>query len=97
MLGESITQVSWPKCGEIDVLEHINLEPKINGTIHWDNSGHAQYGGDTACDVKNIMYTVLNGIIKPSNGRWMVKSLKMPISKTELTGLQNFTNLSLSF
>lgn len=21
-------------------------------TIHWDNSGHAQYGGDTACDVK---------------------------------------------
>lgn len=53
MLGENITQVSWPKCGEIDILEHVNLEPKINGTIHWDNNGHAQYGGDTACDVKN--------------------------------------------
>lgn len=52
MLGESITQVNWPQCGEIDIMEHVNLEPKINGTIHWDNNGHAQYGGDTACDVK---------------------------------------------
>jgi beta-glucanase (GH16 family) len=51
-LGENITQVSWPKCGEIDILEHVNTEPKVNGTIHWDNSGHAQYGGDTACNVK---------------------------------------------
>ncbi|HET6227262.1 MAG TPA: family 16 glycosylhydrolase [Bacteroidia bacterium] len=52
MLGENITQVSWPKCGEIDIMEHVNTEPKMNGTIHWDNNGHAQYGGDTACDVK---------------------------------------------
>lgn len=52
MLGENITQVGWPKCGEIDIMEHVNLEPKTNGTIHWDNNGHAQYGGDTTCDVK---------------------------------------------
>src|SRR4051812_7129028 len=51
-LGENITQLSWPKCGEIDIMEHVNTEPKMNGTIHWDNNGHAQYGGDTACDVK---------------------------------------------
>lgn len=51
MLGESISQVSWPHCGEIDIMEHVNLRPEINGTIHWDNNGHAQYGGDTTCDV----------------------------------------------
>lgn len=53
MLGNSINQsgVGWPKCGEIDILEHINLETNIHGTIHWDNNGHAQYGGSTPCDV----------------------------------------------
>jgi beta-glucanase (GH16 family) len=50
-LGESIATDGWPKCGEIDILEHINKAPAINGTIHWDNNGHAQYGGDTVCDV----------------------------------------------
>lgn len=50
-LGESISTDSWPKCGEIDIMEHINKAPAINGTIHWDNNGHAQFGGDTACDV----------------------------------------------
>jgi beta-glucanase (GH16 family) len=50
-LGESISTDGWPKCGEIDILEHINKAPVINGTIHWDNNGHVQYGGDTVCDV----------------------------------------------
>ncbi|WP_238860214.1 family 16 glycosylhydrolase [Clostridium sp. YIM B02569] len=47
MLGENISQVSWPKCGEIDIMEHINNESAIHGTIHWDSTGnntHAQYG-----------------------------------------------------
>lgn len=47
MLGDNISQVGWPKCGEIDIMEHINSVPQINGTIHWDNNGHSQYGGDT--------------------------------------------------
>jgi beta-glucanase (GH16 family) len=50
-LGESISTDGWPKCGEIDIMEHINKAPAINGTIHWDNNGHAQYGGDTVCNV----------------------------------------------
>lgn len=53
MLGESITKDSWPKCGEIDIMEHVNTAPATNGTIHWDNNGHAQYGGDTVCTVLN--------------------------------------------
>lgn len=51
MLGKSISQVGWPKCGEIDILEHINNATVVNGTIHWDNNGHAQYGKTTPCDV----------------------------------------------
>lgn len=45
MLGANIDAVSWPKCGEIDVMEHINNETKIHGTAHWDNVGHQYLGG----------------------------------------------------
>ncbi|MDF1549702.1 MAG: family 16 glycosylhydrolase [Bacteroidales bacterium] len=47
-LGESISTVSWPACGEIDIMELIGNEPaKLYGTAHWDNNGHASYGGNT--------------------------------------------------
>lgn len=52
MLGKNINQVGWPKCGEIDILEHINNVSYVNGTIHWDNNGHKQYGTTTTCNVK---------------------------------------------
>lgn len=47
MLGANIDTVGWPKCGETDIMEHINLENLIYGTIHWDNNGHVQYGSST--------------------------------------------------
>lgn len=47
MLGENIDQVSWPACGEMDIMEHINTEKTIYGTMHWDAGGYASYGGNT--------------------------------------------------
>ncbi len=58
-LGESINSVSWPACGEIDIMEMIggstsnNSDKKTYGTLHWDQSGHASYGGN---------YTLSSGI-----------------------------------
>lgn len=46
MLGANINTVSWPACGETDIMEHINVENKTYGTIHWDNNGYASYGGN---------------------------------------------------
>ncbi|UGU15743.1 beta-1,3-glucanase family protein [Sinomicrobium kalidii] len=53
MLGNNITSVGWPACGEIDVMEHINTSPNIHGTMHWEdhNASYANYGGDTPADV----------------------------------------------
>lgn len=35
MLGNNIDQVSWPTCGELDIMENIGREPSIvHGTIH---------------------------------------------------------------
>lgn len=46
-LGNNISSVGWPACGEIDIMEMIggsNREKTVYGTVHWDNDGHAQYG-----------------------------------------------------
>ncbi|MGY5343308.1 RICIN domain-containing protein [Paenibacillus glucanolyticus] len=44
MLGSNITSVGWPKSGEIDIMERVNNNPYVNGTVHWDAGGHAEYG-----------------------------------------------------
>ncbi len=46
MLGADINSgVSWPGCGEIDIMEHINADSIIYGTMHWSAGGReANYG-----------------------------------------------------
>ncbi len=50
MLGANISQVGWPSCGEIDIMEMIggsNRERTTHGTLHWSNASgqHAYQGG----------------------------------------------------
>ncbi|HEX5601576.1 MAG TPA: glycoside hydrolase family 16 protein [Pyrinomonadaceae bacterium] len=48
MLGNSISTVGWPSCGEIDIMEIQGQNPLRNfGTIHWadQNGVHASFGG----------------------------------------------------
>jgi beta-glucanase (GH16 family) len=49
MLGDNITSVGWPACGEIDIMEHLgNQNNKIYGTLH-----HPGHFGGTA-DSRNV-------------------------------------------
>ncbi|MFW5878108.1 MAG: family 16 glycosylhydrolase [bacterium] len=54
MLGERFSEVGWPACGEIDIMELIggeNNDNQVHGTAHWDNNGsHASYGGTYTLD-----------------------------------------------
>ncbi|MCB0838376.1 MAG: family 16 glycosylhydrolase [Bacteroidia bacterium] len=46
MLGANINDVSWPKCGEIDIMEVVGHEPATtHGTVHYDNNGYATTTG----------------------------------------------------
>ncbi|MEI9865765.1 MAG: family 16 glycosylhydrolase [Limisphaerales bacterium] len=48
MLGANINTVSWPGCGEIDILENIGKtseQGKVYGTIHGPQSGGDYNGG----------------------------------------------------
>lgn len=47
MLGGNISQVSWPACGEIDIMEYLGHDvTKIYGTAHYNDNGH-QYKGSS--------------------------------------------------
>jgi beta-glucanase (GH16 family) len=50
MLGNNISTVGWPACGEIDIMEHKGSElNKIHGTLH--HPGH--FGG--SADSKTVI------------------------------------------
>ncbi len=52
MLGDNITSVGWPACGEIDIMELIGgtgaNDRTIYGTLHWDQNGHSSFGGSNS-------------------------------------------------
>lgn len=50
MLGNNFSEIGWPACGEIDIMELVGHEPSTtHGTIHWGPQGqtYSHYtGGD---------------------------------------------------
>jgi len=56
MLGKNITEVSWPYCGEIDIMEMVGggagRDNRVYGTAHWNDGGlnanynPVNYGGN---------------------------------------------------
>lgn len=45
MLGGNISQVGWPRCGEIDIMEYLgHQESTTHGTVHYFNAGHRYTG-----------------------------------------------------
>ena len=56
MLGSNIKTVGWPRSGETDIMEHINTDSLIYGTLHWDNNGHVQKGDTILSTPSTTMY-----------------------------------------
>lgn len=41
MLGENIKEVGWPKCGEIDIMEHVGFnKDTVFGSVHSETYNH---------------------------------------------------------
>jgi hypothetical protein len=46
MLGGNFSQVGWPRCGEIDIMEYLgHQQSKTHGTVHYYDNGHRYKGG----------------------------------------------------
>jgi beta-glucanase (GH16 family) len=82
MLGVNIGSVGWPACGEIDIMEHVNYDGNVYGTIHWDAGGHVQYGGSKAVNVSGWHNYQIN---------WNQYSIKWYVDGTQYAAA-NITN-----
>ncbi len=78
MLGSNINTVNWPACGETDIMEHINTDSVIHGTIHWDNSGHQQNTGTTSSSPS--AYHVYGVQWDKSSIKWYVDSIQYHVA-----------------
>ncbi len=49
MLGDSIRQIGWPACGEIDIMENVGYDPqRIHANIHTTAYNHVKKTGKGA-------------------------------------------------
>ena len=74
LLGSNINSVNWPACGETDIMEHINTDSLIYGTLHWDNNGHVQ-SGDTIISAPSA-YHVYALEWDASSIKWYIDKIK---------------------
>lgn len=74
LLGSDINIAGWPACGETDIMEHINTDSLIYGTIHWDNNGHAQDGSHTSSSPSQYHVYALE---------WTASTIKWSIDSVE--------------
>lgn len=45
-LGEDITTIGWPRCGEIDIMEFVGKAPdKVHATVHFAQDGKHRASG----------------------------------------------------
>ena len=72
-LGENISEVGWPACGEIDIMEHVNTEELIHGNIHYkpDTVEYGSYSG-TSEEFDVTEYHVYRIDIIPSSMTWYI-------------------------
>lgn len=98
LLGENISEVGWPACGEIDILELVggnDSDDDVHGTLHWDNNGdHASYGSS---------YSLESGIFaddfhlfsvewSPTTIRWYVDGIQYHVISITGDELSEFHN-----
>jgi beta-glucanase (GH16 family) len=77
MLGNNISSVGWPGCGEIDIMELIGTFPgRISGTLHWKalSGSHSSKGTNfslTSGDFSQ-QFHVFSIVWKQDNIKWYV-------------------------
>lgn len=78
MLGTNISNIGWPACGEIDIMELVGHEPSTtHGTIHSgpQGQGYSNYiGGDYRLNSGKFSdkYHVFSLIWEQNSIRWLV-------------------------
>lgn len=79
MLGTEISNIGWPACGEIDIMELLGHEPgTVHGTAHWGPQGNSwSYNKGTGTTLSggkkfSEKYHVFSLIWEPNSIKWLV-------------------------
>lgn len=83
MLGENIDEVSWPRCGEIDIVELIGgagRDNEVHGTVHFQN-GENNYqfignGYQLSSGIFNDNFHVFSIVWTENQIEWFVDDVK---------------------
>lgn len=95
MLGDNINTVSWPSCGEIDIMEMVGHDANTtHGTIHWEQNGHASYGGHKSISSGILadefhVYTI---IWDANEIKWLLDDVEFHTADISPTALSAFDN-----
>ena len=97
MLGNNITSVSWPACGEIDIMELIGGEGlndrTVHGTAHWEDNVHAQFGDSYSLNSGKFAdeFHVFSIIWDANSIKWLVDDVQynqLTINPAQMNELQ---------
>lgn len=91
MLGSNIDDVSWPACGEIDIMELVGHQPQLShGTAHWGRAGEgSQFRGNSFSITEDFSerFHVFTLLWKNNSVQWYVdETLFHTITPAETTG-----------
>ncbi len=96
MLGDNISTVGWPECGETDIMEIVGNEPnKVHGTVHWSNAGdYASFGGNKTLSsgIFKDNFHVFSIIWNSSSIKWFLDDVQyhaIDITPAELSEFHN--------
>lgn len=96
MLGSNFDAVSWPACGEIDIMEMVGgngREKTVHGTVHWEHDGkHAQFGGEysLASGTLSDKFHVYSIIWDDKSIRWLIDNKQYHVIDTTPAQLDEF-------
>jgi beta-glucanase (GH16 family) len=96
MLGSNFDTVSWPACGEIDIMEMIGgggRENTVYGTVHWQNEGkNAKYEGKTTLPSGTFsdQFAVYSITWDATSIRWFVDNKQYHVIDTTPAELDEF-------
>ena len=91
MLGSNITTVSWPACGEIDIMEHKGSQlNKIYGTVHHP----ARFGGNADGGTRDITNATTEFHIYTME--WNATSIKFLVDGNVFHTVANTSSLSFN-
>lgn len=82
MLGDNISSVGWPACGEIDIMELIGgtgtNDRTTHGTVHWSENGHASFGGSYSLTAGKLAdnFHVYSIIWNSNSIKWLIDDIQ---------------------